>query len=419
MTKRIISTILLLVLIFSSFGGITNAMTQSDLRAVLEGRPYYDSVDSCDIANTDVTSLDNGTKEENMKAVWQYLMGKGLTAEQTAGIMGNLQSESAGTWDPRIVEFAYSDPPHLSDTIPPDVNEYGQPGYGLVQWTAGRKDGLQKFADKQGKPVNSLQLQVDFLWEELHANRKKAFEELQKATTVAEASKAIVVYYEAPQGFKTETLQNARASNGEKIYKQFVGSDSPTTSAASSTTSTDKTSSCNTTRSTSTKSTSFIYYTQDGPEYSRITIPGSTTIEYSGCGITSFAMAVANLTNPSVTPKTIVDKLTDYPDVARGEWLVNKFGSDYGLSGNHLNNTDEVVSALQRGNYVISGGTISNDNPAESPYTKKGHIVLFTGIDSDGKIMVANPLKNWGSDRSYTTSQISAGMRYAMEIIKN
>jgi len=68
------------------------------------------------------------TGSDNRQKIWNYLTSRGLTSEQAAGVMGNMQSETAGSWSPT-------------------VNEYGKPfttsyGYGIVQWTGGRRVSL-------------------------------------------------------------------------------------------------------------------------------------------------------------------------------------------------------------------------------------------------------------------------------------
>lgn len=236
MIRKVSLFISFFILTIGSFSSIANAMTQNDLRAILEGHPYYDAIDSCDIANTGTTSLISGTSEENKKIIWQYLIGKGLTAEQTAGIMGNLQAE--GGFEPRRVEYGppwknsrgeislAGQPSSLDENMPPMQNDKGQPGYGIVQWTSpGRRQGLADLANSRNVKPSDLGVQLDYLWKELTGSHKAAYDDLKQATTIAEASKAIVVKFEAPQGYNTASVQNARANYGEKIYKQFVGQD--------------------------------------------------------------------------------------------------------------------------------------------------------------------------------------------------
>ena len=69
--------------------------------------------------------------------------------------MGNMQAESGGTFDPRIVEFGFLNsagvisrpgkPETWDDDVPPDRNSKGQPGYGIIQFTSkSLKQGLCK-----------------------------------------------------------------------------------------------------------------------------------------------------------------------------------------------------------------------------------------------------------------------------------
>lgn len=74
------------------------------------------------------------TPSENEVITWNFLIGKGLTREQTAGIMGNLQQEHG----------------------------FNTTGDGLAQWTGGRKTALLSRPDPY-----SINTQLDFLWYEL------------------------------------------------------------------------------------------------------------------------------------------------------------------------------------------------------------------------------------------------------------
>lgn len=65
--------------------------------------------------------------ETNRDKIWNYLTQRGLSQEQAAGVMGNLQSESAGSWSPTVNEYS---------------EEFGEGGYGIAQWTGGRRDNL-------------------------------------------------------------------------------------------------------------------------------------------------------------------------------------------------------------------------------------------------------------------------------------
>jgi len=71
------------------------------------------------------TTLVGSTNEEK---IWNFLIGKGLTAVQAAGVMGNMAVESAHTWSPAVHQA----------TGDPWNSVYGN-GFGLVQWDGGRR----------------------------------------------------------------------------------------------------------------------------------------------------------------------------------------------------------------------------------------------------------------------------------------
>ncbi len=121
----------------------------------------------------------------NAEQTWNYLTQQvGLTAEQAAGIMGNLNQESG--INPKAVEHGYGFPAEM-DTMPPNVGKDGQPGYGIAQWTSpGRKAGLQALATKNGTSVSDLALQLQYLKEE--ATSRGDLAKLKQETTVAGAT---------------------------------------------------------------------------------------------------------------------------------------------------------------------------------------------------------------------------------------
>ena len=65
---------------------------------------------------------------DNREKIWNFLHDKGLTNEQAAGVMGNMQTESASTWSP-VVHQSQVDP--WNSTYPH--------GFGIVQWDGGRR----------------------------------------------------------------------------------------------------------------------------------------------------------------------------------------------------------------------------------------------------------------------------------------
>lgn len=86
---------------------------------------------------------DMSTFEGRRKAVWDYFINKGYSANLTAGIMGNMQCESAASFHPNVTEGEFGDSAgsgghdiHYHDTNRwPSHYEGGYPGYGICQWT--------------------------------------------------------------------------------------------------------------------------------------------------------------------------------------------------------------------------------------------------------------------------------------------
>jgi lysophospholipase L1-like esterase len=113
---------------------------------------------------------------DNEEQVWHYLRSQGFTPPMTAGIMGNMQAEAH--FEPRLVEYGWlnsrgeesrpGSPTSLDDNIPPNQNNLGQPGYGIVQWTSpNRKDGLRDVAARNGTIGGHLGSQLEYLMVEL------------------------------------------------------------------------------------------------------------------------------------------------------------------------------------------------------------------------------------------------------------
>lgn len=168
---------------------------------------------------------------DNKAKIWNYLVAKNLSPQQIAGIMGNMQSESAGTWDPRIVEYGYPNsrgeisvagqPSSLDDNIPPDApGKNGQPGYGIIQWSGGRKRNLQVFSDSKGIPPNSLGLQLDFLWEELNKGYKTSvLDPILASNSLEEVTYIFLAKFEVPANIPG--TRPARENNARAILAEF------------------------------------------------------------------------------------------------------------------------------------------------------------------------------------------------------
>ncbi len=96
-------------------------------------------------------------------------------------------------------------------------------GYGLAQGTFwSRKQALLDFARAKAKSIGDLQMQLDFLWKELNDSYPAVLMVLKDATSVREASDAVLLWYEKPAD-QCEAVQVKRAGYGEGYYKKYVG----------------------------------------------------------------------------------------------------------------------------------------------------------------------------------------------------
>ena len=177
--------------------------------------------------------LSADTKEETQptsdeETIWNFLYGKLGNAYGTAGLMGNLYAESA--LKPTNLQNTYEKKLGYTDaeyTVAVDNGSYDNfvkdsAGYGLAQWTYwSRKQALLEFAKAKGKSIGDLSLQLDFIWKELTESYSGPLSTLKGATSVAEASTAVLTIYERPAD-QGESVQAKRASYGEGYFDKYA-----------------------------------------------------------------------------------------------------------------------------------------------------------------------------------------------------
>ncbi len=101
--------------------------------------------------------------DNNAEKIWNFLIENDFSPEQAAGFLGNFWVESK--FDPAITEIG------------------GGGGYGIAQWTD-RRSSLEAYAQQQGRPVDSLELQLDFLMYELNGSESAAYHAIKAETEV-------------------------------------------------------------------------------------------------------------------------------------------------------------------------------------------------------------------------------------------
>lgn len=105
------------------------------------------------------------TPTENQQITWEFLTSKGLSREQTAGIMGNLMQE----------------------------HRFNTTGDGLAQWTGSRQAKLQAMYPDS---YTTIQSQLDYLWYELTGPYAKVLMGIQAQATADGAVRVFQNQYE-------------------------------------------------------------------------------------------------------------------------------------------------------------------------------------------------------------------------------
>lgn len=95
------------------------------------------------------------------------------------------------------------------------IVEGSRGGFGLIQWTGPRRKALEAFAAGRGVPVDDLDMQLDFLMQELGGSESAAWQRISQTTTKEEAAVAILKEFLRP----AEEHQKSRAAK----YTSGVG----------------------------------------------------------------------------------------------------------------------------------------------------------------------------------------------------
>ena len=163
------------------------------------------------------------------KKIWDFLIKEGFNSFGVAGLMGNLYAESGlrpnNMEDSYQLRLGYND---NSYTNAVDKGTYANfvsdaVGYGLAQWTFWtRKQGLLKLAQQRKTSISDLDTQLIFLVTELKQSYKSSvYDILKRATSVREASNAVLLNFERPANMGA-IMQDTRAGYGQWFYNKFA-----------------------------------------------------------------------------------------------------------------------------------------------------------------------------------------------------
>lgn len=178
------------------------------------------------------SGVEDFSGSNNAEIIWNFLKSKGLSDISTAAIIGNLMAESG------------------LNTGLEELTARIDKGYGLAQWTFGRRTQLNTYAQTANKPVSDIQVQLQFLWMEIDPNADHTYANLQwggggygwsnqeeiyrqftSMTNLDDATALFCWSHERPNA--TYAHLDKRKSYAKQVYDLYAGK---TTSASSSNT---------------------------------------------------------------------------------------------------------------------------------------------------------------------------------------
>lgn len=133
--------------------------------------------------------------------IYYGLLARGLPDYAAQGILMNLRDESG--LNPGINEIA-------------PIVPGSRGGYGLAQWTGPRRVALEDFAAQSGRPVSDMDVQLDFLMQELQGPERRAYDSLMASGDAGSAGAA----------FATDFLRPAKQHLDRRVA-EYQGSTPP------------------------------------------------------------------------------------------------------------------------------------------------------------------------------------------------
>ena len=148
--------------------------------------------------------------------VWNALRAAGYNEIAVAAAMGNIEAESG---------------------FRPEAIEKGSNiGFGLVQWSYGRRTAFENFAKQNSSNPSNLEIQIKYLLKELESNSgiwtkassKYGFGSLSRndwanGKDLAKATKAFMCCFERPSYYSSINHIDRRLSAAKEYYEAFTG----------------------------------------------------------------------------------------------------------------------------------------------------------------------------------------------------
>lgn len=158
----------------------------------------------------------------NEEKIWKFIYEKTHNAYGTAALMGNLMAESS--LNPRCVTGS-RDADYIQKADAGTIDfVHDSKAFGLVQWCfRTRKEGLLNYARSSGSSVGDIDVQLNYMWEELKNSYKTAYSAIMNAADIRTASDIVMLKYEKPAN-TSDTMKQRRANYGQKYFDMFASS---------------------------------------------------------------------------------------------------------------------------------------------------------------------------------------------------
>lgn len=166
----------------------------------------------------------------NEEKIWNYLYDRIGNAYGTSGLIGNLFAESG--LKPNNLQNTGNKSLGMTDeeyTAAVDNGTYTKEqfvndgiGYSLAQWTWwSRKKAYYEYVKSKNKSIGDLETSLDFLYKELSESYKSVLSILNNATSILQASNAVLTGFEKPRD-QGVAVQQKRAGYGQTYYDKFA-----------------------------------------------------------------------------------------------------------------------------------------------------------------------------------------------------
>lgn len=172
----------------------------------------------------------------NAEKIWNFLVAAGMSKAGAAGVLGNINAESA--LRPDNLQDTYERSLGMTDAqyvAAVDAGTYKNfakdcAGFGLCQWTWWtRKQNLKSLALLRNTSIADMETQLLFLLQELQ-ECTSLWKLLISTTNVKTASDAFMLQYENPAD-QSEAAKIKRADFGAMYLKQFSNTKEPSAKA--------------------------------------------------------------------------------------------------------------------------------------------------------------------------------------------